>query len=996
MRRTTRKGGLARRPGRRPRVEPLEPRALLATLTVNTAADEDARDGTLSLREAIEVADGTLAIGALSGPEQAQVVATPGVNLIKFDLPGGLASYEIEPSSALPAITAPTVVDGTSQPGYAGKPIVELVGDGVPTLRYGSKIPAYGLSLASAGVTVQGLVIDEFGDAQVGITGPGGDVVGGDYLGTDVSGTVAKPNPYPQDFGNGVAIFGSSHNTIGGTTAADRNVISGNAIGVVVGDTRGAGVAGVSSSNNVIEGNYVGTDVNGVKALINANTGIDLAGAAAAGNTIGGTATGAGNLISEDGPTTTPYLFAAPGIYITQLGGGGNVVEGNTIGLDASRPNAAPDTGPGIVVAGASRGLTIGGITPGAGNVITGSRGDGIEVGTTEDYFPNEPTGIAILGNSIYGNAKLGIDLNGDGVTPNASGVRTGAPNEGQNYPAILSATVASGSTRVVGAINGAPNTIYRVEYFGNPAADPSGYGQGQTFLGATSVTTDGTGNVTFTASLPGDLTGQSLSATATDPAGGTSEFARDFEVGAPPLAATTMTLTSGLNPARQIDAITFTATVAPTGGGTPTGNVLFTIGGAVSYYSLPLMVSVPLRMVNGLEQATYTFTPEFYTTPGGGGGYPQTPVYLGQGLHVVGAAYQGDQVFAPSESAPLSQTVTPDPAIISDGTTPARPTTGKASTLVAIVYPELGGTPTGDATITFRGVSKAVPLVPSTLYGATASLRAAGLPSGHYSYTVAYAGDATHAAANPTTFGFDVSPNYPSVLHLALSTTAAAVGQPVTATVTIPAPPASHLRPHSAVNISYELSLGGTFVARSVPIKIVNGVATATLTVPGLARGRYNFLAAYPGDDTFLPGDEVYAILNVGPGPRVTGLHRFGTGTQPTTLVLNFSEPLDNIFSRMAGNYTLTGPLDASGKGAAIPIASAVYNAKAGTVTLTTAHPLGDDAQALYHLTIRGTLGGLRAADNIQLAGSGGVAGTNYAATFRGGGLPGGAFPKS
>ena len=206
MRRATPQSDPRKRPrrrGRSPRFDALEARALLATITVNTAADEDSRDGTLSLREAIEVADGTLGFNALSTPEQAQVALTPGVSLIKFAIPGGPASYRIEPSSALPAITAPVTIDGTSQPGFAGKPIIELVGDAVPTLRYGSPLPAYGLTLAAGGITVQGLVINEFGDAQVGIDAPGGDVIRGDYLGTDVSGTVARPNPYRLDFGNG-------------------------------------------------------------------------------------------------------------------------------------------------------------------------------------------------------------------------------------------------------------------------------------------------------------------------------------------------------------------------------------------------------------------------------------------------------------------------------------------------------------------------------------------------------------------------------------------------------------------------------------------------------------------------------------------------------------------------------------------------------------------------------------------------------------------------
>src|SRR5262249_30282312 len=136
-------------------------------------------------------------------------------------------------------------------------------------------------------------------------------------------------------------------------------------------------------------------------------------------------------------------------------------------------------------------------------------------------------TGNAILSNSIYNNGFLGIDLgNIGGTTPNHPTNPPPGPNNYQNFPVLLPA-VAFGSSRVVrGTLNSVPSTTFTVQFFANATPDPSGYGQGQTFLGSASVTTDAAGNAAFQASLPVAVpAGQFLSATATDPGGDTSEF---------------------------------------------------------------------------------------------------------------------------------------------------------------------------------------------------------------------------------------------------------------------------------------------------------------------------------------------------------------------------------------------------------------------------------------------------------------------------------------
>ncbi len=117
--------------------------------------------------------------------------------------------------------------------------------------------------------------------------------------------------------------------------------------------------------------------------------------------------------------------------------------------------------------------------------------------------------------------------------------------NYEQNYPVLSSASSSTSDTSISGTLNGQANTTFRIEFFSNSSADPSGYGQGQTYLGYTNVTTDAngpndangnpSGNASFTVDLPiGNLSGQWITATATDPNGNTSEFSAATPILAP------------------------------------------------------------------------------------------------------------------------------------------------------------------------------------------------------------------------------------------------------------------------------------------------------------------------------------------------------------------------------------------------------------------------------------------------------------------------------
>ena len=432
------------------------------------------------------------------------VNAASGVQTIDFDIPGS-GVHTISPASALPTITVPVILDGTSQPGFVvGRPVIELNGS-----LAGSG--ARGLDISAGGSTVRGLVINRFGESGIYLESGNGNTIQGNFIGTDPTGTVAEGNGTGAvlSVNDAITIEGSSNNTIGGTTVAARNIISGNHVdGVLV---------FVGSANNVIEGNFVGTDVTGTKALPNAYSGVRVD--STSDNTIGGTAPGAGNVISSNGQFGIFVVNSSPG----------TVIEGNLIGTDISGTQPLGNVGDGILLATSATDETVGGTAAGAGNTIAFNGGNGVTIG---DNTSDASTGDAVLGNSIFSNTGLGIDLGDNtGVTLNNSLGHSG-PNNYQNFPVLTSVTAGTGSTTIAGSLSSTANTNYTIQFFANAAADPSGYGEGQTYLGQTSVTTNGSGNASFSAIVNVAPNGQAIfSATATDPAGNTSEFSKDISV---------------------------------------------------------------------------------------------------------------------------------------------------------------------------------------------------------------------------------------------------------------------------------------------------------------------------------------------------------------------------------------------------------------------------------------------------------------------------------
>ena len=486
--------------------ELLEARTLLSTYWVTSAAD----DGAGSLRQAIL---------------NANVDTTP--DIIAFNISGS-GVQTITPLSPLPAVTNSVFIDATTQSGYAlNSPMIDLSG-------VSAGAGANGLELQAAGSGIKGLAINNFTGAAVLLDGAGGDTIANNFLGTDPTGTLAQPNGggvlvnsshnlisnnlISGNTVDGVSISGTSitpvdgtviagnligadvtgelsvgnasgaynaagvyvsyaiNTVIGGTTAADRNVISGNA-------HDGVAFANISGLGNIVEGNYIGTDVTGLNPLSNFANGVDLGtidtlavsnvtvtdnlisanfasgvylsaasnnfvagnligtdingqdpqqdnlGDAlmgnrgsgvfldfgAASNTIGGTAAVARNLISANWSNGISINTHA----MTPL----NLIEGNWIGTDGTGAAASPNQGDGMYVSGG--GAIIG--APGAGNVISGNFGEGLQLTNGAivqgNFIGTDPTGTATVPNLDNGILISGSNNQIGGSVPGAGNV---------------------------------------------------------------------------------------------------------------------------------------------------------------------------------------------------------------------------------------------------------------------------------------------------------------------------------------------------------------------------------------------------------------------------------------------------------------------------------------------------------------------------------------------------------------------------------------------
>jgi hypothetical protein len=406
----------------------------------------------------------------------------------------------------LPALAdGNTLLDGSTQRLNSGTnsnsrgPEIEITGAGT----FGTSI---GLTCSGAGITLREFVITTFSLNGIRIDGANNRVEGC-YVGTDATGTTSR------GIGEDGILVNGNNNTIGGTNAAQRNVLSGNA-------DEGLDI-NPGASNNVVIGNYVGTNATAT-AIIGNGGGATMGGIIVQGNNnrIGGSTPGEGNVIAGNNDS---------GIRIAD-GAIGNVVHGNFIGTNASGATTFGNAFYGIIIELNANATIIGGTAAGEANVIAYNGGPGVFV---TDFLSDRNR---ISGNSIYGNGGLGIDLSPLGV---GSG---GGANNNKARPVITS-IVASGADQTMTVTAAAGDTIefFRANNAASPVvgADPSGSGEGYLYLGscvdndacsgphisAVADANPAAGTVQATLLASGVAGSDSVTATATDAVNGTSEF---------------------------------------------------------------------------------------------------------------------------------------------------------------------------------------------------------------------------------------------------------------------------------------------------------------------------------------------------------------------------------------------------------------------------------------------------------------------------------------
>lgn len=444
--RESRRDRLIARRGARPGMEPVERRELLATFTVISSLDGPQDQGTL--RQAITLAN-----------------ALPGKDDIVFQIDPA-SPKTIFLRSALPTITDPVRINGRTQPGFTNRPVVFLSGE---FLFSGEA----GLTVSAVDTEIDALSISSMPGPGIRLSGFGGGRYEGNYLGIDSTGSSAAVGN-----GDGIEVLSSSDNTIGGTSPLARNVIGNNSgPGVVV------PFSNLPSLRNVILGNYVGTGPDGVTTAPNA-AGIHLTQATA--TTLGGTAAGAGNVISGN------FLSGV----ILEGGTGGTTIVGNRIGVDATASTDVPNQGDGISIL-SSPDNTIGGTASGARNIIAANTGNGISIQSSGS------TGNRILGNLIGlsdNPAVSGNLLNGVGIF-DASGNRVGdaTPLAGTGAGNVISGNARSGVS-----ISGSDSPSDNNEVYGNLiGARPDGITARANGTGGVSI-----GSRTSANQIGGPLTG--------------------------------------------------------------------------------------------------------------------------------------------------------------------------------------------------------------------------------------------------------------------------------------------------------------------------------------------------------------------------------------------------------------------------------------------------------------------------------------------------------
>ncbi|MBV9959831.1 MAG: right-handed parallel beta-helix repeat-containing protein, partial [Acidobacteria bacterium] len=572
-----------------------ESAARAGTLTVNTATDtaQNVCDGTLSLREAMLLSSGVNTLGrSLTAGEQAMVtgaVTWSGTVPPPLGCSSSLGPYRF--------ITSGVGGDVRDEIFFATNVDTVLLTAGLPEITWGldsidglksngTKVTINGANAganagfsitASLDVTIRNLIIQNFQREGIFVSGSDNCVFEGSEIFSNASDGI-NIVPFTDVFGT----HNSRNNRIGGTSLSQRNVIHLNGRnGITI--TADPNADRATDQGNVIENNFVGIRSNGTQDSGNGRQGIRLQNAF--GNRIGGDTAASRNVIS--GNDDNGILLDGDGCYSNRIlnnfigtNKDGNALVGNSgsgVALlqgagdpvgPSSSPNIIGDVGKGNVIGGNFFGVgmfdantdhnivrgnfigtdlaaslnlgnvrdavfiqsahdnQIGGTGAGEANVFAYNGGAGVYV--------QAGTANNIRRNRIFLNTDLGIDLHPGGVTPNDFMDGDTGPNNFQNFPVITSGSSAGGNTTVRGSINSTPNTALTLEFFVSPQGDPSGNGEGSTYIGSVALTTDSGGNAVFNNTFATGISYQGFYATmtATDPNGNTSEFSQTFRLG--------------------------------------------------------------------------------------------------------------------------------------------------------------------------------------------------------------------------------------------------------------------------------------------------------------------------------------------------------------------------------------------------------------------------------------------------------------------------------
>ena len=339
--------------------------------------------------------------------------ANTGADTIVFNI-AGTGAHTINLTFALPTISESITIDATTDDSYAANgstPAIILDGSSA-----GSNVNGLVLGAGSDGSRISGLAITNFDGVGLLLTNSNGHTVTGNYIGTD--GTSNQGNGEW-----GLEITNSANNTIGGTTAAERNVISGNGYDTTVG---GITLWGSGSTGNTIIGNYIGTNAAGTASIGNAADGVTIGGNAN-GNTIGGDRTaGGGNVISGNGHD---------GIEIDVAGADNNLIYGNFIGTDYSGNLDLGNGRHGVVIYDGVQGTQVGGTGTGQGNIISGNTSSGVIIDgngvstTSGNVIQANIIGLNAAGTATLGNGESGVRIFGDAGANTIGGTTSSARN---------------------------------------------------------------------------------------------------------------------------------------------------------------------------------------------------------------------------------------------------------------------------------------------------------------------------------------------------------------------------------------------------------------------------------------------------------------------------------------------------------------------------------------------------------------------------------------